>query len=71
MDLFDNWEVWQNLVIWGVDTGSIDSRSRAIGYQIVDKLKLGRKISPWLRNEMEEIWNTAIKKGYKPKSHLS
>jgi very-short-patch-repair endonuclease len=71
LDLFDNWEIWQNLVIWGVGTGGIDSHSRAIGYQIVDKLKLGRKISPWLRNEMEKIWKTAIKKGFKPKTDLS
>ena len=71
LDLFDNWKVWQNLVIWGVGTGSIDSRSRATGYQIVDKLKLGRKISPWLRNEMEKIWKAAIKRGFKPKNNLS
>jgi len=71
LELSENWKVWQNLVIWGERTGNIDSRSRAIGYQIIDKLKLGRKISPWLRGEMETIWRIAIKKGFKGEINLS
>jgi len=71
LELSENWKVWQNLVIWGERTGNVDSRSRAIGYQIIDKLKLGRKISPWLRQEMEKIWRIAIKKGFKAEINLS
>ncbi|MDI7258927.1 MAG: AAA domain-containing protein [Thermodesulfobacteriota bacterium] len=71
LDLFNDWKIWQNLISWGESTGNIDSHSRAIGYQIVDRLKLGRKFSPWLRKEMETIWKTAIKKGFKPEINLS
>jgi very-short-patch-repair endonuclease len=67
IDLINNWKVWQDLVNWGQEAGCIDSHSRAISWQVIDKLKLGRKIPHWLRNEMMKIWKTAIKKGFKPK----
>jgi hypothetical protein len=44
-----------------------EEKTRAFSWQVVDKLKLGRKIPHWLRNEMMKIWKTAIKKGFKPK----
>ncbi len=65
LDLYNNWKIWQKLISWGESTDYIDSFSRAICYQIVERLKLGRKINPWLTKEMERIWKTAIKKGFK------
>ena len=65
LDLYNDWKYWQKLISWGESTNYIDSRSRAISYQIVDRLKLGRKINPWLRKEMERIWKIAIKKGFR------
>ena len=67
LDLFNEWRTWKDLITWGEETEGINSRSRATCYQIVDKLKLGRKFSPWLRQEMESIWKIAIKNGFKPK----
>jgi hypothetical protein len=67
IDLINNWKVWQDLVNSGQETGCIDSHSRAISWQVIDKLKLGRKNPHWLRNEMIELWRTAITKGFKPK----
>jgi hypothetical protein len=67
IDLINNWKAWQDLVNWGKEAGCIDSHSRAISWQVIDKLKLGRKIPHWLRNEMIKIWKTAIKKGFEPK----
>ena len=66
LDPYGNWRIWQKLISWGEGTDYIDSFSRAISYQIIDKLKLGRKFNPWLRKEMERIWKTAIKKGFRP-----
>ncbi len=67
LDLFNEWRIWKELITWGEETERINSYSRAMCYQIVDKLKLGRKLSPWLRQEMELIWKIAIKNGFKPK----
>ena len=68
LSVLNNWKVWDDLVDWATKTGSIESRLRGISYQIIEKLKLGRKINPWLQNQMENIWKTAISKGFKPKS---
>jgi len=57
-DLFSaskDWRAWQLLVEWATKTNQIESHGRSIGYQVVDKLKLGRKISPWLQKEMDYI----------------
>jgi len=68
-DLFSaskDWRAWQLLVEWATKTNQIESHGRSIGYQVVDKLKLGRKISPWLQKEMDYIWKLSIKKGFRP-----
>ena len=68
-DLFlasKDWRTWQLLVEWATKTNQIESHWRSIGYQVVDKLKLGRKISPWLQKEMDHIWKLSIKKGFRP-----
>jgi very-short-patch-repair endonuclease len=67
IDLISNWKAWQELIDWGHKTGNVDSHSRAISWQVLDNLKLGRKMPLWLRNEMIKIWKTANKKGFKPK----
>ena len=67
IDLISNWKAWQELIDWGHKTGNIDSHSRAISWQVLDNLRLGRKMSLWLRNEMIKIWRTANKKGFKPR----
>jgi len=67
IDLISNWKAWQELIDWGHKTGNVDSHSRTISWQVLDHLKLGRKMPLWLRNEMMKIWKTANKKGFKPK----
>lgn len=66
LSVSDNWKVWHDLVEWAVRNGYLDSRSRGISYQVIERLKLGRKMNPWLKNEMERIWKFAINKGFKP-----